>query len=190
MRVALTFSKVCHTDCARLMEVSQGGDLGGPSACCGALGTPIETQSDIRTDGEDSGMVVSLDQSSEDLAEESDLSQFVSTTCDCELGPKKTPCSSFITRATYLDCRRCMELGHDELDLVVLAQVQAHRTVPGQKTVQKSHHRLTEEFRPHTDYYIHGVKICHTTFLFLHCMSEHRYTSTLRKEWSQHPYSR
>ena len=53
------------------MEVSEGSDLGGPSECHGS-----RDSSDIRTDGTDVDMAVSLDQSSEDLAEESDPSQF------------------------------------------------------------------------------------------------------------------
>ena len=83
-------------DCARVMEVSEGSDLGGPSGCHGSLEASVVTQSDIRTNGEvscDDDMAVSLDQSCEDLAEESDLSQFVSKCCGCELGPNKTPCS-------------------------------------------------------------------------------------------------
>ena len=59
------------------------------------------------------------------------------------------------------------ELSHNELDLVVMSQVHYFRTT--------SEGASTASFRPISDYYFHGVRICQATFLFVHCISHNRY---------------
>lgn len=78
------------------------------------------------------------------------------------------------TRETVERCRQDnLELLSDELDLVVLAQIQAHRSTAFQPIVHTTHHKVSA-FRPVSSYYIHGVSVCKKVFLFLHCMSHKR----------------
>ena len=101
------------------------------------------------------------------------VSKFISETCGCELGPKKIPCSTYLTKETIVQCRACcLELDHDEQDLVVLEQIQAHRTTLQQSTVSKGHHNVKETFRSHADYFIHGVIIFRFIFQFIYCLSD------------------
>ena len=53
-----------------------------------------------------------------------------------------------------------------------MEQIQVHRTTPQQSTVSKGHHNVKETFRSHADYFIHGVKICRSTFQFIYCLSD------------------
>ena len=109
----------------------------------------------------------------EDASEVSAVSKFISETCGCELGPKKIPCSTYLTKETIVQCRACcLELDHDEQDLVVLEQIQAHRTTLQQSTVSKGHHNVKETFRSHADYFIHGVIIFRFIFQFIYCLSD------------------
>lgn len=85
--------------------------------------------------------------------------------------PPEQSGSSFLTKETIEACRQdSMELTKDELDLVVLAQIRAHRTSENQPTLYASNHS-TGGFRPQSDSYINGIQVCRTTFLFVHCMS-------------------
>ena len=63
----------------------------------------------------------SLYVSMKDASEVYVVSKFISETCGCELGPKNIPCSTYLTKETIVQCSACcLELDHDELDLVVL----------------------------------------------------------------------
>ena len=54
------------------------------------------------------------------------ISKFVCNTCNCSLGPKKSPCSAYFTTEEVTDQREhCLTLEKSELDLVVLSQLQA-----------------------------------------------------------------
>ena len=138
----------------------------------GVCGEP-STLSRASTSWEGEVQGQSLDVSLEDASEVSAISKLISETCRCELGPKKIPCSTYLTKETIVQCRACyLELNHDELDLVVLGQIQAHRTTLQQSTVSKGHHNVKETFRSHANYFIHGVKICRSTFQFIYCLSD------------------
>ena len=118
----------------------------------------------------------SPDVSLEDASEVSAFSKFISETCGCELGPKRIPCSTYLTKETIVQCRACcLELDRDELDLVVLGQIQAHRTTLQQSTVSKGHHNVKETFRSRADYFIHGINSFRSTFQFIYCLSDKRF---------------
>ena len=54
------------------------------------------------------------------------VSSFVSSTCKCSLGPKKTACSAQFHAEEVTEQReKCHTLKRSELDLVVLSQLQA-----------------------------------------------------------------
>ena len=87
--------------------------------------------------------------------------------CKCTLGPGGKPCCLSLSIQRSRD--KCAELSHNELDLV-MAQIHSLRTVEHEVCDGK-----TSTFRPSCSYFIHGVKICRATFLFLHRISSNRY---------------
>ena len=106
-----------------------------------------------------------------DSQEQEDVQQFLSNTCKCTLGPGGKPCCLSLSMETIQRSRdKCAELSHNELDLVVMTQIHSLRTVEHEACQGK-----TSTFRPSCSYFIHGVKICQATFLFLHRISRNRY---------------
>lgn len=64
------------------------------------------------------------------------VKKFLKDGCSCPLGTKGGPCSEQFTEADVLfNLNNCLELSSDELDLVVLASIQAftHRQSSGMK---------------------------------------------------------
>ena len=83
--------------------------------------------------------------------------------CNCDYGPRKSPCCRSISIERYRSVRNDMaELTHDELDLVVMAQVMA-----GCSTAESSLSQNRERTQTHTTFYHNGDRICQKTF-FLH----------------------
>ena len=133
----------------------------------GVCGEP-STLSRASTSWEGEVQGQSLDVSLEDASEVSAVSKFIS-----ESWVQEDPMFNLPYQRNHVRCRACcLELDHDELDLVVLGQIQAHRTTLRQSTVSKGHHNVKETFQSHADYFIHGVKICLSTFQFIHCLSD------------------
>ena len=63
------------------------------------------------------------------------VEDFIRSTCGCKLGPRDSPCSSFLSKQTIEKCRADnLELSRDELDLVILAQIRAGRTMDSYST--------------------------------------------------------
>ena len=109
------------------------------------------------------------EQRESDVAEQEDILKFLSDTCNCKLGQEGKPCCLSLSHETIRKCRNnCAELAHSELDLVIMSQIHSHRTVEHQAQCSSS-------FRPMSTYSIHWIKICQTTFLFLHQISRNRY---------------
>ena len=127
------------------------------------------------SNGNGTACEVSIESSYEDVRESSIVNSFITKTCGCKYGPGSTPCTAFLNRTTIEKHRADnMELSKDELDLVVLAQIRAHRKTSDQETLRSSHH-ATKEDKSRSQFFISGVRICLTTFLFIHCMSRFRY---------------
>ena len=107
------------------------------------------------------------------------VANFISEGCGCKYGPNSTHCSDFLTKDVITKSRQaCLELSRDELDLVIISNICAFQTLPTQPTLRKSHHAVqgsSEVLR--CESYLHGVRVCRTAFLFLHCMSCFRYDS-------------
>ena len=104
----------------------------------------------------------------------------MNSTCGCKMGPKSSPCSTLLSKETIERYRaESLELSRDELDLVILAQLQACRTMLDQPSLHCTHHeRITE--RCVTTYYTHGIQICRKTFMFLHHVSKKRLENLIR----------
>ena len=98
------------------------------------------------------------------------IRKFVCNTCNCSLGPKKSPCSAYFTAEEVTEQREhCLTLEKSELDLVVLSQLQAL----GKDVADDSQRSKYIEF------YFRGKRICRKTFLFLYTISQKRYRNLL-----------
>lgn len=130
------------------------------SSECNALDS-METDSDaeVGTDRDsDARDVVEADEA----MEEEQLDEFVAKTCDCKFGPKSTACSTLFDREVIATTRmNCREMRKSQLDLVVLANLEAHQ-----------HPHAT---RSHIDYYFGGHKVCRNFFLFVHSLGSKRF---------------
>ncbi len=79
--------------------------------------------------------------------------------CCCNLGPRKTACSLQFTRELIKSSRlNCQEMTKAELDLVVLANLDANRRYAIDQ--QKS--------RVHIQYFYRGQSVCKKMFLYVH----------------------
>ena len=70
----------------------------------------------------------------EDLIETGEVvakvKQFLQSGCACSKGPKSGPCSRQFSEDTVLaNLNNCLELTHGELDLVILANIQAFTSI-------------------------------------------------------------
>ena len=93
--------------------------------------------------------------------EEAEKKRVNKFTCDCHFGPKSTACSTLFSRELLATtCMNCRELNRVQLDLVVLANLEAHQ-----------HCKDQESHRSHVDYYFCGHKVCKCTFLFVHSLT-------------------
>ena len=116
---------------------------------------------------------IGVDSSFEDLEEKAAVQRFVSDTCKCQLGPAKTACSQQLSRRTIESTRNnCHQMTRQQLDLVIMSQVNALRT--SKEDIPSTYKENPDSFRPYTMFYIHGIKICQTAFLFLHTIGKDR----------------
>ena len=69
----------------------------------------------------------------------------------------------------------CLQLDSNELDLVVLSCIQSHLSLPDQATQRSSHHDTSVDSQKRSKYFVHGVRVCRDTFLFVHALSHSRY---------------
>ena len=148
----------------------------GPSASPASLEFRVEVSSSSEstpvTSEQRVGELVSFEPTPHDSREQEDVQQFLSDTCKCSLGPGGTPCCLSLSMETIRRSRdKCAELTRNELDLVIMAQIHSLRTAKHEACKGAT----SSTFRPLSSYYIHGVKICQVTFLFLHRVSRKRY---------------
>ena len=133
--------------------------------------TAVPSTSDI---SEDYSPVSEFELSSTDLDEAGKVDTFFSNGCGCKLGPKKTACSSVISRHLATTRRNdCLQLERSELDLVILSQLQALRTHPDQPVQRQSSGLSTQ----HTTFYFHTLRVCLNAFLLIHAINHKRFES-------------
>ena len=84
-----------------------------------------DSDAEAETDGENS------DNDARDVVEadgEEKLDEFLEKTCECKFGPKSTACSTLFDReAIAVTGMNCREMRKSHLDLVVLANLEAHQ---------------------------------------------------------------
>ena len=117
-----------------------------------------------------------LQSSLEDLNEEQLLDKFLLDGCGCRFGPKATQCCAFLDRSVISKSREdYLHLESSVLDLVVLSCIQSHLCLPDQQTQHVSHHPTQYNSQTRSEYSFRGVRICQSTFLFVHALSHSRY---------------
>ena len=105
--------------------------------------------------------------SAHDDKEEKSVDDFLAGGCGSLLGPKKSPCSKLFSRSEISATRmNCLELSNTELDMMVLANLDAHR---------HSGDGNTGNSRASIDYYFHGRRVCKVMYLFLHAIGPKKY---------------
>ena len=78
----------------------------------------------VNVDSTTRALTVRIELSFEDKEEDAVIDIFITETCGCTLGPKKSPCSSQLSRDTItLTCNNCPQLTRNDADLVIMAQL-------------------------------------------------------------------
>ena len=109
------------------------------------------------------------------------VANFTRTVCGCTLY-FGGPCNrAFSTEHLTSIHSQCQELDHSFLDLVLLGQVMA--TNSRSSLIQQSHQKSTLRKKRRMSYYLQGIQICRTTFLFLHGIGKRR-LDILWKWWT------
>ena len=105
-----------------------------------------------------------------DIEEENKIEDFAMNGCNCQLGPKNTPCCKQFSTDHYQELRCwCSEMTRAEKDMVIKAQVMA-LTDTSTSTRHYLEHRHSQQDRQkeRASYLHHGKRVCRPTFLFLH----------------------
>ena len=111
---------------------------------------------------------------------EENVTKFLDVGCGCSGGPEGSPCSRIFSKDTaLLNLNNCLELSTAELDLVILANIQAsthgHNDRDGEKRSR----------RPRCDFTFKSIPICKKMFLHLHGISDSRFRS-LKQQYEIH----
>ena len=119
----------------------------------------IGTDNDDSADSDDSDIdsdVVYFLVGDEDKAEDGRIDEFIAKTCGCHFGSRGTACSLLFSRELIASTRmNCREMTKQELDLVVLASLDANRRCDDNQGVPRSH----------INYWFRGHKVCKSSYL-------------------------
>ena len=100
------------------------------------------------------------------------IQKFIEDGCECRRGSKSIQCSDQFTVETVLNnLYNCLELSHAELDLVVLANIQAFTAT--EETGKK------RKRSPPYSFLYHSAPICKEMFLNLYGISKSRFQRLL-----------
>ena len=117
-----------------------------------------------------------LDKSIEDENEIQAIDIFYGSAC-CSLGPKKAACWTQFHRKSVITARReSLELTRSELDLVILANIQAGRGSPALFPDSGS----STSSRTAIHYTFGGKQICRTSFCFLYAVGHTRLENLIK----------
>lgn len=73
----------------------------------------------------------------EDLKELASIKTFIEETCNCQLGPQKTPCSATYSVEDYIQSRAdAFELESDQLDFFLMGMIQGSTENAGGKSMR------------------------------------------------------
>ncbi|XP_069108896.1 LOW QUALITY PROTEIN: uncharacterized protein [Argopecten irradians] len=128
-------------------------------------------ESDKSSDDNDV-VFVSTDPTECDTIEYIAQAKFRNDTCGCKVYGGEA-CSVKIDLESAFEFREhCHQLTHDELDITVKAELFAHRK-SGSHTQSKKH-KIKERERPYQEFYFNGIRVCRTTFCFIHGISKNK----------------
>ena len=158
-------------------------DASSVSACSAATTMqPLSPLPLLPAESEQSnGLTSELDCSIEDAKERQAVDDFIARGCSCTLGKLGTSCSKQLSRCLIESTRQdCLDLTRNELDLIILSQIHSHQSIGDVGSA--SHHATRSTF------YIHGLQLCLTTYLYVHCISRKCYQN-LVKHYHEHGLS-
>ena len=111
--------------------------------------------------------MVRVELSFEDKEEDDDIVKFIAETCGCTVGPKKSPCSSLLSRDTITVTRsNCLQLTQSDADVVMMAQHFILMLLRSPLPTEVRQTVLGSRF------FLHGVQICKQTFSFVHAVGK------------------
>jgi len=110
----------------------------------------------------------------EDEAEDRMVDEFITNGCGCALGAGKSPCSKSFNREELSTTRyNCSEMSSTELDMLVLANLDAHRHSSEKRSTGTS--TVSDGRRVAIDYSFRGKRVCKGMFLFAHGIGPKRF---------------
>ncbi|CAC5424720.1 unnamed protein product [Mytilus coruscus] len=128
-----------------------------------------EINSDVEnfeSDNDDDNVDHLVEPSDDDTREYIAQARFRNDTCGCKEFYGE-PCSQIIEMDAVIEFREhCKELSKDELDMIIKAELFAHRC-SGSVTEAKKH-KIKERERPYQEFYFKGKRVCRQTFCFIH----------------------
>ena len=139
--------------------------------------SPLDESS---SESEDDGKTNScIDFADTDLSEKAKVEKFITDTCNCKFGDGGQACSTTISLDDiHVSRNNCYKLSSTELDLVVLGAIQSSLNcgeVSESGRTEKKHERTPMTF------FFHGKRICKEAFLFLHCISQTKFFSLVKR---------
>ena len=165
-----------------MATTSVPSDASSVSVCSAATALPLSPLPLLPAESEQSNSLTSEpDCSIEDVKERQAVDDFIARGCSCTLGKLGTSCSKQLSRSLIDSTRQdCLDLTRNELDLIILSQIHSHQNIDDVGST--SHHTARSTF------YIHGLQLCLTTYLYVHCISRKRYQN-LVKQYHEHGLS-
>ena len=121
------------------------------------------------------GELVETEASLDDQSEQATIEQLLRESCTCQLGPHGGACSSAVSKeAIVLTRNNCLQMARKELDLVVMAQINALRTPAVHRSLSA---QWQDDFRPSAQmkFFLQGIQVCQNFFLFVHAISKTRF---------------
>ena len=111
---------------------------------------------------------------------EENVTKFLDVGCECSGGPEGGPCSQIFSKETVLfNLNNCLELSTAELDVVILANIQASTHGLNDKVGEK------RSRRPRCDFTFKSIPICKKMFFHLYGISDSRFRS-LKEQYEIH----
>ena len=108
------------------------------------------------------GACTEIESSFKDQSEQMKVDHFLAKSCGCKLGLQGAACSSVVSKQVIVRARNnCLQMTNHELDLVIVAQINAQRTRAADRLCT---YRGKGDFRPSMKFFFHGIQICQNLF--------------------------
>lgn len=164
--LAVQFERASVDYCLDWLQADVDCDIDLPAAEDHASDSESESES---SSGEGE-VEVNVSLREEDEIEERVVDDFMAKGCGCRLGPNKSSCSKLFSRTELSTTRlNCLEMSTAELDMLVLANLDAHRRNESSAVCTSTLSIPNDEHkaRDPIDYYFRGKHVCKGTFFFV-----------------------